>query len=247
MEKIIFGIHPVLETLKAHPAQILQIFLPTGGTLDEKRKRIYSLAQQHKIKVQLVPRNRLDTLTGKENHQGVVGIISPYVYQPLESLLKKWKTSREKALFLILDGIEDPRNFGAIVRTANTAGAHGIILPKHRSAPLNEVAAKTAAGALAYTPVCRVQNLASVIKTLKEEGIWIVGTAENAEQTLYSLDFKLDLAVVIGSEGKGMRSLVKKGCDFLVSIPVRGEIGSLNASVAASVMLYEIIRQRHYG
>ena len=176
-----------------------------------------------------------------------MAIISAYGYQPLESLLKKWKTSGRKALFVILDGIEDPRNFGAIVRTANTAGAHGIIVPKHRSAPLNEVVAKTAAGALAHTPVCRVQNLTSVITILKKEGVWIVGTADDAEQNLYSLDCKLNLAVVVGSEGKGIRSLVKKGCDFLVSIPMQGEIGSLNASVAASVALYEIIRQRHYA
>ncbi|MFH0812856.1 MAG: 23S rRNA (guanosine(2251)-2'-O)-methyltransferase RlmB, partial [Pseudomonadota bacterium] len=140
-----------------------------------------------------------------------------------------------------------PRNFGAIVRTANTVGVHGIIVPKHRSAPANQLVAKAAAGALAYTSVCRVQNLVSVIEQLKKEGIWVVGTAEDAGQSLYAFDFNLDLALVIGSEGKGMHSLVRHHCDFLISIPSRGEIPSLNASVAAAVVLYEAIRQRHYN
>lgn len=246
MEETIFGINPVLETLKSHPDRFRQIFLPTGN-LKGKKGQIHALARQHNIKIELIPRGRFDKLAGQENHQGVMGIVSPYDYYPLDHLLNTWRQSKGKALFLILDGIEDPRNFGAIVRVANTVSAHGIIIPKHRSSPINRVVAKASAGALAYTPVCRVPNLVTVMETLKKEGVWIVGTAENGGQSLYTLDLSLDLAVVIGSEGKGMHSLVKKHCDFLVSIPIRGEISSLNAATAAAVVLYEIIRQRHYG
>ncbi|MFH0813144.1 MAG: RNA methyltransferase substrate-binding domain-containing protein, partial [Pseudomonadota bacterium] len=152
MEETIFGINTVLETIKSHPERVHQIFLPIEN-LKGKKSEIYALARQHNIKIQRIPRNRFDTLVGKEAHQGVVGIVSPYSYQRFESLLEHWRTSQEKALFLILDGIEDPRNFGAIVRTANTVGVHGIIVPKHRSAPANQLVAKAAAGALAYTSV----------------------------------------------------------------------------------------------
>lgn len=245
MEEKILGINPVLETLKFHPERIHQVFLPTG-ILRGKKGLIYSLARQHNIKVQLIPRSRFSQLAGNESHQGVVGMVSPYAYQSLKALLENWRGSQEKAIFLILDGIEDPRNFGAIIRTANTAGAHGVIVSKHRSAPMNEAAFKASAGALAYIPVCRVTNLVSVVESLKKEGVWVVGAEASASQNIYSFDFRLDLALVVGSEGKGIHPLIKKHCDFLVSIPIRGEISSLNASVACALVLYEIIRQRHF-
>jgi len=150
-------------------------------------------------------------------------------------------------LFLILDSVEDPRNFGAMARTGNAAGVHGIIIPKHRSAPISTGAEKAAAGAFAYTPVCRVTNLVSAIEHLKGEGIWTVGTAEDAAQSLYAFDFSVDVAVVVGGEEKGMHALVRRHCDFLLSIPVRGAMHSLNASVAAAVVLYEATRQRHHS
>ncbi|MBN2468226.1 MAG: 23S rRNA (guanosine(2251)-2'-O)-methyltransferase RlmB [Deltaproteobacteria bacterium] len=245
MEHIIYGTHPVLETLKNHPEQVLQILLPEGGLKDKKRQ-ILSLARQHNIKVRFLPPHRLDSLAGKQTHQGVIGIVSPHTYAPLDSLVNAWKSSGEKALFVLLDGVEDPRNFGAIIRTATTVGAHGIIVPKHRSAPLNSAAAKTAAGALPHMPICRVTNLVSLIGQLKNLGVWVAGTEEAAPRHLYDSDFTVDLAVIIGGEGKGVRPLVKKECDFLVSIPAPGPIRSLNASAAASVVLYEIVRQRYY-
>ncbi len=246
MEETIFGINPVLEMLKSQPERVHQLFLP-HGTLKGKKKLIFSLARQHNIKIHLIPRSRFNQIAGNEAHQGVVGIILPYSYQPLEALLENWKRSREKALFLILDGITDPQNFGAIARSACTVGAHGIIISKHRSAPINKVAVKASAGAFSYIPVCRVTNLVSVIETLKKEGIWIIGTSEEAKLSLYAQDFNSDLVIIIGSEGKGLSSLVKKHCDFLFSIPTQGEISSLNAAVATGVVLYEVWRQRHYN
>jgi 23S rRNA (guanosine2251-2'-O)-methyltransferase len=245
MEEKIFGINPILEILKSTPERIQQVYLPVGD-LKDKKALIYSLARRHNIKVHRIPPSKFSFLVGDVSHQGVVGIVSPYAYQSLESLLENWRRTKEKALFLILDGVEDPRNFGAIIRTANTAGAQGIFVPKHRSAPVNDAALKASAGALAHTPVCRVPNLVSLIEDLKKEGLWIVGTDASAEQSLYSMDLTMDIAVVIGGEGKGMHQLVKKHCDFLLSIPTRGKINSLNASVAAAVVLYEIIRQRHF-
>jgi 23S rRNA (guanosine2251-2'-O)-methyltransferase len=246
MKEKILGINPVLEALKSHPERIQEIFLPVG-TLKGRKGIIYSLARSHNIKVQRVPHNRFERLTGTASHQGVIGVTLPYAYRPLEELLENWRKSQERALFVLLDGIEDPRNLGAIARTANTAGAHGIIVPKHRSAPVNTAAAKAAAGAFSYTPVCRITNLVATIKRLKKEGVWVVGTAPNADLSLYAQDFRADTAVVIGGEGKGLHSLVEKNCDFLVSIPTRGNIDSLNAAVATGVVLYEIIRQRQEG
>jgi 23S rRNA (guanosine2251-2'-O)-methyltransferase len=241
----IFGINPVFELLRSHPHRIQEIFLPSEP-LHGKKGEIFALAREQNVKVQRIPRSKFDQLLGKEAHQGVLCIVSPYSFQSLEALIQRWRDSGEKALFLILDSVEDPRNFGAIARTAAAVGVHGIIIPKHRSAPINTGAEKAAAGAFAHTPVCRVTNLVSAIEELKKEGLWIVGTAEDGEQSLYDFDFVLDLAVVVGSEEKGLHDLVRRHCDYLLSIPVRGAIPSLNASVAAAVVLYEAARQRHY-
>ena len=246
MEEKIFGINPILENLKSTPERIQQVYLPVGD-LKDKKALIYSLARQHNIKVNRIPHSKFSFFVGDVSHQGVIGIVSPYTYQSLESLVATWRRTKEKALFLILDGVEDPRNFGAMVRSAHTAGIHGVIVAKHRSAPINEAAFKASAGAFAHTPVCRVTNIASTLETLKKEGVWIVGTESRAKQNFFSFDFNLDVAIVIGGEGKGIHQLVKKHCDFLLSIPTRGKIDSLNASVAAAVVLYEIIRQRHFG
>ena len=217
------------------------------GDLKDKKSLINFLARQHNIKVHRIDPSRFSFFVGEVSHQGVVGIVSPYAYQSFESLLENWRRTKEKAVFLILDGVEDPRNFGAIVRSAHTAGVHGVIVAKHRSAPINEAAFKASAGAFAHTPVCRVTNIALTVETLKKEGIWIVGAEAQAKQNIFSFDFNLDVAMVIGGEGKGIHQLVKKHCDFLLSIPTRGKINSLNASIAAAVALYEIIRQRHFG
>jgi 23S rRNA (guanosine2251-2'-O)-methyltransferase len=245
MEEKIFGINPILEILKSTPERIQQVYLPVGD-LKDKKALIYSLARHHNIKVHRIPPSKFPFFVGDVSHQGVVGIVSPFAYQSLGSLLENWRRTKEKALFLILDGVEDPRNFGAMVRSAHAAGIHGVIIAKHRSAPINEAAFKASAGAFAHTPVCRVTNIASTLETLKKESVWIVGTEARAKQSLFSSDFNLDVAMVIGGEGKGMHQLVKKHCDFLLSIPTRGKINSLNASVAVAVVLYEIIRQRNF-
>lgn len=245
MEEKLFGINPVLEALKAVPERIQYVVLPTG-VLRGKKAFIERLARQQGVKVQRIPLERFDALLPHLVHQGVAAEASPYGYLSLEDLVERWRTTGERALVVILDSIEDPQNFGAIVRTAHTAGAHGIIIPKHRAAPISGVVAKAAAGALAHLPICRVTNLVAAIDELRKAGIWIVGTAEGASQSLYGFDFSLDIALVIGSEGKGIHSLVRKHCDFMLSIPARGSIGSLNASAAAAVVLYEAIRQRHH-
>lgn len=245
MEEKIFGINPVLEALKAVPERLHQVLLPRGE-LAGKKALIERLARQQGVKVQRIPLERFDSLLPHEVHQGVAAEASPYAYLFLEDLVERWRRSGERALLVVLDSIEDPQNFGAIVRTAHTAGAHGIIISKHRAAPMSGAVAKAAAGALAHLPVCRVTNLVAAIEVLKKSGVWIIGAAQEAPQSLYGFDFSLDLALVIGSEGKGMHSLVKKHCDFLLSIPTRGAIGSLNASAAAAVVLYEAIRQRHH-
>jgi len=246
MDQYLFGINPVLEVLEYEPQRVHQIFL-SMGTLTGKKRLIYSLARRHTIKIQRIPGHRFEKLVGKVAHQDVVAEIAAYRYQDLDVLLERWTTSGTKALFVVLDGIEDPHNVGAIIRTAHAAGAHGVIVSKHRSAPLSGITAKAAAGALSHVPLCRVINLSQTLEQLKKEGIWVVGTADQAGQTVYDLDMTIDLAVVIGSEGKGMHDLVKKTCDFLVSIPAGGNIASLNASVAAGVVLFEAVRQRRGG
>lgn len=246
MEEKVFGINPILEILNSAPERIQQIYLPMEH-LKDKKALVFSLARQHNIKVQRIPHATFSSLVGEVVHQSVVATVSPYAYQSFEALLEHWRQSKEKALFLILDGVEDPRNFGAIVRSAHIAGVHGVIVAKHRSAPINEAAFKASAGAFVHTPVCRVTNISSTLEALKKEGIWIVGTEAQAKQSIFSFDFNLDIALVVGGEGKGMHQLVKKHCDYLLSIPARGKITSLNASVAAAVALYEIIRQRHFG
>ncbi|HNR13213.1 MAG TPA: 23S rRNA (guanosine(2251)-2'-O)-methyltransferase RlmB [Thermodesulfobacteriota bacterium] len=245
MHHVIFGVNPVLEALQSNPQKIHQLFLPTED-LTGKRKLIFSLGRQHGIKIQRIPLSRFDVLVGSVVHQGVVAEVTAQEYQSLDTLVAGWKASKEKALFVVLDSIEDPHNLGAIIRTAHVVGSHGVIVPKHRSAPLSGTAVKAAAGASAHIPVCRVPNLVSALNSLKQEGIWIAGTSEKATRQLYQLDLTMDLAVVIGSEGKGMHELVIKTCDFLISIPTKGTIHSLNASVAAGVVLFEVLRQRQY-
>lgn len=245
MEEKIFGINPVLEALKAVPERLHQILLPKGE-LTGKKALIERLARQQGIKVQRIPFERFDSLLPHAVHQGVAAEASPYAYLSLEDLVARWRSSGEQALLVVLDGIEDPQNFGAIVRTAHAAGAQGIVIPKHRAAPMTGAVAKAAAGTLAHLPVCRVTNLVAALEVLKKAGIWILGTAQEAPQSLYGFDFSLDLALVVGNEGKGLHPLVRKHCDVMVSIPTRGAIGSLNAAAAAAVVLYEAIRQRYH-
>ena len=189
-------------------------------------------------------KEELAKLAGGINHQGVLAQVSAFQYYSLEELIQGWKKSDKKAFFLVLDSIQDPHNLGAIIRTAETVGIDGIIIPKDRSVAITAAVEKVSVGAVEHVKVARVTNIAQTLKALNEEGVWIAGTDGEGENSLYETDLNMDLALVIGSEGKGIRPLVKKQCHFLLSIPMQGKINSLNASVAAAIVMFEITRQR---
>lgn len=193
--------------------------------------------------VKYVKREKLDQLSETGTHQGVIALASAYEYATVEDILENARQKGEAPFIFILDNIEDPHNLGAIIRTANLAGAHGVIIPKNRAVGLTAAVARTSAGALNYTPVAKVTNLSKTIEALKEEGLWFV-CADMSGTTMYQLDLKGPIGLVIGSEGEGVGRLVKEKCDFIASIPMKGDIDSLNASVAAGVLAYEIVRQR---
>ncbi len=200
-------------------------------------------AKKHDTIVNLVKKERLDQLSETHKHQGVIAQASAYDYATVEDILAKAREKGEPPFIFLLDDIEDPHNLGAIIRTANLAGAHGVIIPKHRAVGLTATVARTSAGALNYTPVAKVTNLGNTIESLKKEGMWFV-CADMGGQMMYDLDLKGSIGLVIGNEGNGVSRLVKEKCDFVASIPMKGDIDSLNASVAAGVLAYEIVRQR---
>ena len=189
-------------------------------------------------------RRKLDAMSRTHAHQGVIALASVREYVSVESILNSAREKGEAPLLVVCDEISDPHNLGAIIRTAYCAGAHGVIIPKRRSAGLTSVVAKTSAGAVSYLPVARVPNLPALLKELKGQGVWVFGTAAGGTTDLYHVDLKGPAAIVIGSEGEGMSRLVEENCDFLVSIPMKGGLNSLNASAAAAVLLYEAVRQR---
>ncbi len=200
-------------------------------------------AKKQDCLVKYVKREKLDQLSETGKHQGVVAITSAYEYASVEDILENARKKGEDPFILLLDSIEDPHNLGAIIRTANQAGAHGVIIPKNRAVGLTAAVARTSAGALNYTPVAKVTNLVKTIEELKKEGLWFV-CADMSGTTMYQLDLKGPIGLVVGSEGEGVGRLVKEKCDFTASIPMKGDIDSLNVSVAAGVLAYEIVRQR---
>jgi len=207
--------------------------------------KIIALAKERKIPIDEVERNKINQMSQTENAQGVIAIVPPFNYQTVDEMLELAKQRNEDPLLLLLDGIEDPHNLGSIIRTAETAGVHGIIIPKRRSALVNSTVSKTSAGAVEHMKIARVNNLNETIRDLKEKGLWIVGTDMNTDTYYYKQDLKGPIAIVIGSEGFGMSELVKKNCDFIVKIPMKGKITSLNASVSAGIIMYEAVRQRN--
>ncbi len=238
MEDIIFGRAPVLEALKnSHPIDKIII---KSGPYAKSLIPVIDEAKKKNIVIQQADSARLDRIANGENHQGVVAMVSAYSYVSLNDILKK----EENPFVIICDKITDPHNLGAIIRTANCVGASGVIIPKHESAGVNSVVKKTSAGALEYTPVSKVTNLAATIDELKENGFWVTA-ADMDGQSMYNVDFKGKIAIVVGSEGKGVSRLVREKCDFIAQIPMHGEINSLNASVAAAVLMYEAVRQRN--
>lgn len=213
------------------------------GCMDGPVKTITREAKKHDTIINYVTKERLDQLSETKKHQGVIAMAAAYEYAEVEDILARAREKGEPPFLVLLDGIEDPHNLGAIIRTANLAGAHGVIIPKRRAVGLTSVVAKTSAGALNYTPIAKVTNLTQTIKELKKEGIWFVA-ADMGGETMYNLDLKGPIGMVIGNEGEGISKLVRENCDFIASIPMKGEIDSLNASVAAGVLAFEIVRQR---
>ena len=239
---MIEGRNAVIEALRAGTA-IDKIYLHKGET-DKTLGHIASRARAAGTVVVEADRRKLDAMSRTHAHQGVIALASVREYVSVESILNAAREKGEAPLLVVCDEISDPHNLGAILRTAECAGAHGLIIPKRRSAGLTAIVGKTSAGAVSYLPVARVANLTSALKDLKKQGVWIFGTAAGASTDLYSADLKGPAAIVIGSEGDGMSRLVAENCDFLVSIPMKGHISSLNASAAAAILLYEAVRQR---
>ena len=200
-------------------------------------------AKKHDTIINYVKKERLDQMSETGKHQGVIAYIAAFEYATVNDILKKAEDKGEPPFVVILDDIEDPHNLGAIIRTANLAGAHGVIIPKHRAAGLTATAVKASAGAVSYTPVAKVTNISKTIEELKDKGLWFV-CADMGGTTMYDLDLKGPIGLVVGNEGKGVSRLVKEKCDFIASIPMFGDIDSLNASVATGVLAYEIVRQR---
>ena len=240
-EDVVAGRNAVLELLKSDK-DINKIFVERGekhGSINE----IIAKAKDAKIVLVEVDRSKLDTMA--ENHQGVVAIVPPFNYCEVEDILEEAKNKNEDPFIIILDGIEDPHNLGSIIRTAETAGVHGIIIPKRRNAAVNSTVTKVSAGATTYMKIARVNNLNETIRKLKAEGLWVIGTDGYAKTLYYNQDLKGPLAVIIGSEGFGMSKLVKDNADILIKIPMKGQITSLNASVSAGIIIYEAVKQRN--
>ena len=206
--------------------------------------KIIAMAKQKRIVIVEQERKKLDEMSNAGNHQGVIASVPPFEYCDVEDILQVAKDRNENPFIIILDGIEDPHNLGAIIRTAETAGVHGIIIPKRRAASVNSTVNKVSAGAVEYMKIARVNNINETIRQLKENDVWICGTEMDTKVYYDKQDYTMPVAIVIGSEGFGMSRLVKENCDFLVKIPMKGKITSLNASVSAGIIMYEIVKQR---
>jgi 23S rRNA (guanosine2251-2'-O)-methyltransferase len=244
LNNIIYGRNTVIEALKSK-REIEKLLLLKNG--EGSIKKIEGMAKDRKIPIQYVDKTALDRVTDElksdGSHQGVVAYTSAYKYKEVEDLLSIASNKKESPFLIILDGIEDPHNLGAILRTADGAGAHGVIIPKRRAVGLTDTVAKSSAGAIEYIPVAKVSNISQTIEQLKEAGLWIAACDMDG-QTYYQTDLTGPIALVIGSEGKGISRLVREKCDFILSIPMEGRISSLNASNAAAVLVYEIHKQR---
>ncbi|AZU59892.1 23S rRNA (guanosine(2251)-2'-O)-methyltransferase RlmB [Neobacillus mesonae] len=241
-QEYIVGKNPVIEALKSG-RDINKILIAEGSQRGQMQQVIH-LAKEANVLVQFVPKVKIDQITD-QNHQGVLAYVAAYQYAEIDDLFAAAEKKNEPPFFLILDEIEDPHNLGSIMRTADAVSAHGIIIPKRRAVSLTATVAKASTGAIEYIPVARVTNLARTIEELKERGIWIAGTDATGTQDYRQFDGTLPLGLVIGSEGKGMGRLIRDKCDFLIRLPMAGKVTSLNASVAAALLMYEVYRNRH--
>jgi len=241
-EEMIVGRNSVREAIKSGRA-INKLLMARGekhGSIIE----IINLARQKGLLIQEVDSAKLDSLSGGLRHQGIAALVSPVPYADVETILASAYQKNEAPFIVLLDELEDPHNVGAILRTADAAGVHGVLLPQRRSCPLSATVAKTSAGAIEYVPVARIGNVTQAIDKLKKQGIWVVGADADGDKNYFDIDFTDPVLIVVGNEGKGLGRLVKQQCDYLVRIPMRGRISSLNASVACSLLLYEVLRQR---
>ena len=238
------GRNAVLELLESD-RDINKLYI-TKGERKGSINKIIAIAQEKKIVIVEKDKRQMDMMAQTQNYQGVIAIVAPYEYVEVEDILIEAKEKNEDPFILILDCIEDVHNLGAIIRTAEAAGVHGIIIPKRRAVGVNSTVTKVACGAVEHMKIARVNNINDTIKRLKEQGIWIIGTAVDTEKYYFDQDFTIPLAIVIGNEGKGIRDLTKKNCDFLVKIPMIGQVESLNASVSAGIIVYEVLKQRKY-
>lgn len=241
-DDVLVGRNAVTEALKSGRG-INKLWIASGdreGSVAE----IAALAKERGIVVQYVERAKIEALAGGHRHQGVLAYVAPVPYAELDDILKAAKEKGEAPFLVLLDELEDPHNLGALLRTADATGVHGILIPKRRSVSLNATVAKTSAGAVEYVPVARIGNIAQTLKKLKEKGFWVAGADMDGEKAYYEADLTGPLVLVVGSEGRGMSRLTKEACDFIVSMPMVGRINSLNASVAGSILMYESMRQR---
>ncbi|PWK05656.1 23S rRNA (guanosine2251-2'-O)-methyltransferase [Tumebacillus permanentifrigoris] len=236
------GRHPVLEALKS--GRTINKILMTEGATGTTVMEILAKARQASVIVQTVPKNKLDQIADGRNHQGVIAYIAAKDYAELEDIIEAATNSPRPGLIIVLDEIEDPFNLGSILRTADGVGAHGVVIPKRRAVPLTATVAKASAGAIEHVPVARVANISQTIETLKKMGYWVVGTDVDGESMYHQIDMTVPIVMVIGNEGTGLGEAIKKRCDYLVRLPMIGQVQSLNAGVATGILLYEVLRQR---
>lgn len=241
-EDILEGRNPVLEALKADRT-IDKIFVSSGNK-EGSILQIIAMAKEKGIVIQEVEKSKLDRLSQTFAHQGVIAFVSEYEYVEAEDILSKAKQKGEKPFIVILDEITDSHNFGAILRSADASGVHGIIIPKRRSVGMSSLVAKASAGAIEHVLVAKVTNISQTIAYLKKQGVWIIGTDVQGDKVYYKSDLKGSIAIVVGSEGEGLGRIVKESCDFLVRIPMKGQIDSLNVGVAAAILMFEAVKQR---
>ena len=242
---VIAGRNPVMEALRA--GTILERVVILAGVKGNAIEKIKQTAKRNRVPCFEVGKQKFRELVSDTTTQGVVAVVGTKAYVEIDDILKAAKERNEAPFLLILDEIEDPQNLGALIRTAECAGAHGAVIPKHHAASVNQTVAKTSAGASEHLPVAKVVNIANTLDELKEKGIWIVGTDADAEKLYTDVDYTMPIAFVIGNEGKGIRQLVKEKCDFVVKIPIYGKVGSLNASVAGALVMYEAVKKRRLG
>jgi 23S rRNA (guanosine2251-2'-O)-methyltransferase len=242
-EEIIYGLNPILEALRG-TRRAFELFV-AGASADRRLEKLLAIAKEKGVAVRQREKGDIARLCGTDHHQGVALRIEAFAYAEIDDIVEKQKKSGEAGLIVVLDGVQDPRNLGAVIRSAACAGAHGVIIPKDRAVGVSATVEKASAGAVETIPIAQVTNIAQTLDDLKREGYWIYGAVGGASSSLYEQDFRGNTVIVIGGEGEGIRPLVRKRCDHLIAIPIKGGVSSLNASVAAGVILFEVVRQRN--